>query len=342
MITPSHQIIYDWEYQDQQEECFVTIHFPPTFNPQVLKYVLSEDKTNLILSMDSPIPIVCGRLWGEVKEIKDVYTSDKYVLSITKQTPEEWPNIIKAVHPEFESLDPKSAYIQFQELVLEAPKDPQFQHYAIERLVASAQTGFLPALRTYGSMMLTVNGQQQNGFTSLKTAADTYGDPASAYQVGLILASTPEGFTNGISYLKFAGSKGFHAAYLTLGQIYSPFTEFEAQKDPALAAQYLQQAIAAGDEMPQAYNELSKLYAAGVGVEKDLKKAQELLAKGEQLEEHQNRRRYSKEHGETAPPPEKHEDRSYAGIGKIIAIGGGIAAFVAGFSYAIYKKFSRK
>lgn len=339
MIPPAHQTIYDWEFSENEEEAFVTITFPKIFNPEVIKFELNEEKTAIIITMESPIPIVCGLLWGPVTSAKNVFTSEKYVLSLTKANNETWPMLIKAMHPDNNAMDPKSAFVVFQDLAKVAGNQ-DISELAYNFIVISAQTGFLPALRTFGVMLLKVKGQEQAGFTALKTAADTYGDAQASYHIGLILASTAEGFTNGISYLKQAAQKGFSPAYLTLGQIYSPFTPFDAPKEPQLAVQYLTQAVEEDSKLSQVYMELSKFYAAGVGVEKDLNKAQELMQKGELLEEKENRRRYSTEQ-EPIVIEEKPKEGSISTLGKI-AIAGAVSAFFAGFCFAIYKKMTRQ
>ena len=362
MIEPIYRDIYNWKFEDNEEEAYISFTYPVTFNPECIEIHLSEDKQNILVSPPNKVPILCGKLYKPVIEAKGIYADSKYVVSFTKKERENWPILIGTFHEELGIIDPKSAVFCYETMmVANAGNDPQASTVALSLLQSAANVNYLPALLILGGILLDVKGREQNGFILLKQAADLYNDPQACFQVGLILVIGRVEAENGIGYLKRAASQGYKPANFTLGQIYSPVGPFAySNKDANKALEYFNQ-ITEEDKIPAVYRELANLYESGNGVPKDTEKAQMYREKAElitkQVEEDQKkqqeeamekRKQLFKEEDELTPEDQKvlqdmqnAAENDRLSTGQKLLVFGVTAGIAAAFSYIVYKKTKR-
>ena len=46
MIQPIYKDLYDWKFEDNEEEAYVSFNYPVTFSPECIEILGSEDKQN--------------------------------------------------------------------------------------------------------------------------------------------------------------------------------------------------------------------------------------------------------------------------------------------------------
>ena len=353
MIDSIYQSLYEWKFEDNEEESYVTFNFPVTFNPESIKIELSENGENVLIGIPNKVPIVCGLLFGAAVSAKGVYTENKYVISITKKERGDWPILIKSEHQKFGAIDPKSATVIFH-LIASQSHDKSELNAAIGYLTAAAKVGFLAAMQTLGGMLMEIDGKEQEGFLILKKAADIYNDPVSCYQVGVTLAAA-KSYEEGINYLERSSSSGYQAATLVLGQIYSPEKKFSfPYRDAVKAMKYLE-SVTEADQLPTAYEEMALLYENGNGVNADVEKAKALRAEAERMKREseeeekkmmEERRREIEKFSNTKQEeqqanngaPQAEEKGEEASSSKKLIIFGATAVIAGAFLYNMFKR----
>lgn len=339
MIPKNLQSLFNWTFDQNQEEFYITFEYPETFNPQCIEIKLSSQATSILVYAADRVPILAGHLVMPIKYINKVFRDGKYVISLGKTTPLATPFLINTLHEELRSIDPKSAFILFQHLCASENQE-EIQSGTI-MLQASAQAGYVPAMQVLASIYLDTPNTSQQGFILLKRAADIYDDPMSSFQVGIIYMS--HGNQNGEYYLQKAAKLGFVPAHLSLGQFYSPLTEFKFDgKDPKRAREEFSAVVDSGEDLDAAYIELAKLLRAGLGGPKDEARAAELEAKAEEIrkKEEQNKIQNPNTITENPQPPvpgSEAEDDMPPVQNRGLIIGASLAA-IGAFAYAVYRR----
>ena len=360
MIEPIYKDIYNWKFEDNEEEAYISFTYPVTFNPDCIEIHLSENKQSIIVSPPSKVPILCGKLFKPIIEAKGIYADSKYVISLTKKDREMWPFPIATFHEEVSIIDPKSAVFCYEMMMSSnAAADPQASQIALSLLQSAANVNYLPALLILGGILLDVQGREQNGFILLKQAADLYNDPQACFQVGLILVVGKVEAENGIGYIKRAASQDYKPAYFLLGQIYSPVGPFDySNKDAEKALEYFNH-ITEEDKIPAVYRELANLYESGKGVTKDSEKAKMYREKAEtmskQIEEEQMKQQkeemekrkqllqeqenqMTQEDQKVLQDMQNYAENDHLSTGQKFLVFGVSLGIAAAFSYLVYKK----
>ena len=336
MIAPNMQQSYNWGYEDGTDTATVSFVFPETFNIHCLTVELLYD--NEVLSVTAPGgPLLCyGTLYDTASSIDKELDEDACKLTVTvhKAEPKPWPILIKTFCAETHAIDAKSAYILW-ELLSRSDASHEVKIQASELLQNSAQTGFLPAIKTLGNILVLSGPETRNeGLRLIQVAANTYQDVDSICQLGTILAVMPETHEAGMSMIKQAAELGCADAYLNLGQLASPACEAKGEKNAKLALEYFEKYEAGAKEAnPIVYYELAKLYEYGFeGVAQDKERAAELYQKAV---------RGFAENGEEAPPLELPSSAQQSAPRSLL-VGGIAVATLSLFCFAVFKHVWRQ
>lgn len=143
-------------------------------------------------------------------------------------------------------------------------------NYQTQRAERSPEAAF-----AYGNK-LYAQGQQDEGIDWIKRAADSNHVPAQ-YAFGLLLASGQFGedaLADAINYMSMASESGLHQASYKLAEYYRTGTLGEP--DINKAVEYYDLAIYQGSM--DARKALGVMYLRGIGVEKNERRARELLS----------------------------------------------------------------
>lgn len=342
MIKPQYHEMYEWNYTDRENDCIIEFHFPGTFNPDCVESKLNNNKTALMVSFAGNPPIVCGALFGTASGIEISLKEQTYSIVITKNQNEKWPILIKMVHPDYQTIDPKSAFICYQELC-SLPDDKTSQNLAIQFLEKSANAGYLNALQILGQIYLNTEDHYAEGAVLLKHGADKYKDPICCYHIGLVCVSHIDEIDAGIQYLTRSAEGGYGMANFTLGQIYSPISNIKYEhKDGAKAMQYFK-SVPEENITPALLTEMAQFYEQGIGVEKDEKKAEELRGKANEMIQKMLETAKANHQILSADDQQdiSEQNTPKTSTSQTIFMVGAISAFVAGFGYMVYRRFTK-
>lgn len=336
MIAPNMQQAYDWRFEDGTDSATVSFVFPETFNIHCLTIELLYD--NEVLSVTAPGgPLLCyGTLFEPVSSIDKVLDEDacKVTVTLHKTEAKPWPLLIRTFCVETHAIDAKSAYILW-DVLTRSDASQEIKVQASELLQNAAQTGFLPALKTLGNILVMSGPELRNeGLRLIQVAANTYQDADSMCQLGTVLAVMPDSHEAGVSMIKQAAELGCVDAYINLGQVASPACESQGDKNARVALEYFEKyEAAAKDPNPIVYYELAKLYEYGFeGVAQDKERAAELYQKAV---------RGFAENGEEAPPLEMPKS-AQQGAPRSLLVGGIAVATLSLFCFAVFKHVWRQ
>ncbi|EAY09926.1 hypothetical protein TVAG_482000 [Trichomonas vaginalis G3] len=347
MIKTQYKDLYEWKYTDNSNYCTVEFNFPEEFNADCIEYKLNEEKTAIIVTIPQYVPIVCGLLFAKALGIEASINNTTYTFKILKEKNEPWPILIKMIHPEFQMVDPKSAFLIFQQLS-SVPDDENSHKLAYQFLENSARVGYLYALQVLGGIYLDTESREKEGMALLKQGADQYNEPLCCFQVGLLYATRYGDVETGIQYLIRSGEGGYGVAYFTLGQIYSPISNFQYDhKDAKKAMEYFN-LVQEEHISPALLTEMSQFYEQGLGVEKDLKKAEELRNRANDLlqkimEDAKSKQQDLSNDQEVQQDVQvaQEQPKSEISTAQTIGLVGAVSAFVVGFGYMVYKRLSK-
>lgn len=343
MIKNLYKELYEWKFTDAPNECTIQFNFPETLNAECIEHKLNSTNEAIIVTIAQHVPIICGQLFAKAKDMKVNIENHTYTITITKEEAGPWPILIKMIHPDFQMIDPKSAFICFQQLST-VPDNPDTAKLGYQFLENSARAGYILAMQVLGGILLDTENRQKDGMVMLKQGADMYKDPLCCFQVGLLLATQYKDIQSGIEYLERAGNLGYGVAYFTLGQIYSPISPFQFDhKDPVKSMEYFNK-VPEDAISPALLSEMAQFYEQGLGVEKDEAKAQELYAKAKEMTEKILADNQIQPQANEPTPQQipMQPDEEKASTSQTLAFVGLAAAFVAGFGFMAFKRFTRK
>ena len=344
MIKKQFSQLYDWEFEDTPSQAIVTIKYPPTFNPSVIQSTLNSDKNSILALIPHTVPFLCGFLYDTASDLQMEIHDSETKLIITKQHEGEWPLLIKSLHRDLITIDPKSAFLCYQQL--SSIDTEQSAKWGYQMLQTSSNAAYLPALQVHSAILMQTEGKEEEAIKLLKIAVELYNDALCAFHLGLLYITFVGDCETSLFYLQKAVDNGYTNAYFTMGQIYSPISRFKYAKKDAKKALECFLSIPENERPPGVLSEMADFYEQGLGCEKDVKKAEELRAKAEAIiEEIKNTQLQQTINNEEQPVQEliekeaeneKIKKEKSKGVFLVTAI------IASAIGYAVYRKISKK
>jgi TPR repeat protein len=191
-------------------------------------------------------------------------------------TPGAWPLLITDFYPGTREADPQSCFLFYA-----YAREHRGEAMAVDpaqALTASINAGFCPALRLAFEALSANPETAEGGLRLLCTAAETYGDPMATLMLGTFFEEQglhPQAFRT----FQAAAERGVLPAVAFIGRYFSPLCEQTVGHKSASKARKLFEEVRKREPSePFSCHELAMMYYNGVGVEKDVKKAEELQA----------------------------------------------------------------
>lgn len=344
LIPLSQMVMYDYDYEDKNGVVRISIEIPSTFNVDIIKAELNDEKNSIFVhASDDICPFLCGRLYGTATALTRKFENGKLIIELTKaEDNEPWNILITSNHTENKMIDPKSAFAIYNLYLLTLSQHTDNSNFQIatQYLQFAASAGYIPALREYGQNLLKAKETFVNGVELLKVCCDKYKDPKSAFCIAIVLAQTPQTAEQGFPYMKFAADAGFPDAIVGLGEYYSPLSSITYEhKDPEKAMHCFETAISLDKDNWIAYHELGKLTFHGIGTKQNTTVGIELQRKAKSLNPNVPPIEINDQRVIALKNPEpKTNDVPFADRAIII---GATAAVALGFGALIYRAFRR-
>ena len=287
MIDPKFSKMYEFDVKDTEKNITVDITIPEIFDQNLLNVELHKSRQGISVEAEGMLPIVKGTLLAPVRDIKKKFQNGHLIITIQKQERGLWEVFITDPYPDTEIIDPQSAFsvgISFSKIQSEIMKNFHF-------LTISASMGYVPAMCFLASFYLRSNGI--DGIDTRNIAMQLYNEAIEKYNSPPAMISFAdyllrEGSINqftknyAIALLRRAIESEYDIAHYYLGHALSPLSEIKGiRKDVNEAIHELE---LAGDENAHALHDLAMLYFNGVGVKKNLAKANELQIKARKID----------------------------------------------------------
>lgn len=280
MINPEVAFLYTWDFQNDEEEAEIRISYPPSFNPKAIKIELTDDKTAIKMSIPNEIPFLMGELFAPVTGFSTSIDKNELRVSLTKKEEGQWPFLIKSIHPETKQIDPHSGFIIFYTM----EKTDETIEIALNILQGVIAVKYLPAMQYALNAFFQNPESREASFQIAMDAINYYSDPISMYWLGSQLVQNPETVDQGINFLKQADERGVVSARSLVGQIFSPLNDIPFKyKNAEQAVKLFQSVLEQNADDPISNHELAMLYYNGVGVPKDVEKAEDLQKKAKSI-----------------------------------------------------------
>ena len=254
-INPHYQSLYNYDVDQDDDEITIILQIPnecENIPISVNTEISPSQKYGITVEIPNEPPFVCGTLFADIIpesvkthiETKKINRKLKKCFEITfqKKTSFVWPALIVARHPISEKIDPMSTYLMY---ILKAQSiKEEDQKLAQDEILYAVNLGLPVASRVYAQILFDKD-EREKGISVLKSAANEYNDPDALDQVGRILCYwKKETRREGLDYLRRASRLGKSDVNGLIGQILSPFSEFEYDhKDPKEAVHFLRLAI---------------------------------------------------------------------------------------------------
>ena len=344
MIQRQYSSFYDWEYSDSPEIATITINFPETFNSSILEFTLNNDKDSILALIPHTVPFLCGCLFEKAAELTTEINECTLKIFIKKEKEGEWPLPIKSLHKELKTIDPKSAFLCYQQL--SSIDSEETGKWAYQMLLASSNAGYLPALQVHSAILMQTEGKEEEAIKYLRIGVELYNDALCAFHLGLLYITFKNDCESALYYLQHAVDNGYTSAYFTMGQVYSPISRYNYEKKDAKKALECFLSIPEEDRPPGVLSELADFYEQGLGCEKDLKKAEELRAKAnEMIEEIKRTQLHQTINNEEQPvdkiiEKEAEDEKEQKKHSRAIFLA--TTAIASAIGFIVYKKFKGK
>ena len=278
MILKNLQALYDYEVEQTEDNIVLILTAPESFNLNCLTIKYDADRNSLAVTAPDIPPICSGKLFEKILPDFEKNIQDKTMrVTFTKSIKKDWPALITISE---DGMDPKSAFLVY--IVFEDNGDGDLdKSIAEEMLTYSAKSGYTPAMRHLADQKLVTEGERIEGLKLLERAASTYHDPLSIYKLGLIFAYSDDDQEIGFVRLQQAANLGYTQAYLVLGKMLSPLSEWK--KFPRKDAKEAIKCFGYLPDNAQALHEWAKLALNGLGCEKDVELANRLQAQAKEI-----------------------------------------------------------
>lgn len=280
MIPSDLQALYDYEIEQTEENIVLVLTAPDSFNLNCLTIRYDADRNSLAVTAPDIPPICSGKLFGRIlPDFEKNIQGNTMRVTFTKSSKQDWPVLIAL---SADGIDPKSAFLVYVVFKDYGDDDDLDKSVAQEMLAYSAMAGYTPAMRHLADQNLVTEGKRVEGLGLLELAASTYHDPLSIYKLGLIFAYSDDNQEIGFARLRQAAHLGYTQAYLVLGKMLSPLSEW--QKFPHKDAKEAIKCFGHLPENAQALHEWAKLALNGVGCKKDVELANRLQAQAKEID----------------------------------------------------------
>lgn len=254
-INPRYQSLYNYDVDQNEDQITIILKLPNDFEPNSISINCESSesqKYGITIGIPNEPPFVCGALFADVipetikTEIENKKSNGKnckyFNVTLQKKSKFTWPALIVGRHPITDQIDAMSTYFMYI-LNAESVKEED-QKLAQDEISYAVNLGLPVASRVYAGILFEKD-ERAKGIAVLKSVADEYNDPDAMCQLGRILCYwKKETRKEGLNYLKKASKLGKSEVNGLIGQILSPFSEFEYDhKNPKEAVRYLRLAI---------------------------------------------------------------------------------------------------
>jgi hypothetical protein len=269
MIAPTLSSLYQWTLTQDSAELQVSIPLPfIPFDTELLQVSLSRDRNAILAEIPGELPIVSGTLFGGVSSFSLEAAADRVTVRLVKALRCDWPLLISGADAAMGELDPKSAF----ELFLASQERAFFDR--------ALSVGYAPALILAFEWSLAGGADaRERGMALLCLAANRYEDPHALLALGDQLCLGERTRDQCFDVYQRAVAAGTIRGLARIGRLISPLSDVPyAHKNAARAVQLFEQVIERMED-PVALAELARLVFNGIGIDRDVRRAEELHAR---------------------------------------------------------------
>jgi hypothetical protein len=286
MIDPKYAKMYEFEMSDSEKFIVVEVKIPENFDHNILTVELHKNRHAIRVEAEGMLPIVKGTLLAQVRDMKYKYQDGSLVITIQKQERGLWEAFIIDPYPDSNDIDPQSAFamgISYSHVQSELMKNFQM-------LALSAAMGYVPGMCFLAKFYL--NSDASNRIDMKNVAMQLFNQAIEKYNSAPAMVTLADyllregGFNHfsksyAMSLLKRATQQNYQTAHYYIGLALSPLSDIKGVRKDAKEA--IKEFELAGEDNAFALHELAMLYYNGVGVKKNLPKANELQIKARKL-----------------------------------------------------------
>lgn len=352
-INPHYQTLYHYDIDQNEDQIIIIFKVQKDFDSNVISIKYENpafQKYSLIVSVTNELPFICGTLFAEVLPEPKTSTDTLklkgkneryYIITFQKKSKSIWPVLIIGNHPTTNEIDPMSSYYLYT--IHAKSTDDEEKRLSQQELIYSAERGLPIATQTYADYLYS-NNEKEKSINLLKSSVNKYNDLDSMCQLGRSLYFyKKETQKEGLNFLKRASQLGKKEVNGLIGQILSPFSDFDYdQKNPKEAVYYLQLAL---DSLNIENDEDSAKIEIDVEVEEEeeVKGNEEIVSENDSIELESEIEKQKKVYlKELEKILDSGVIESIDGKNKKIAIATGSAFVVLAVLLAIYFKRKRK
>lgn len=341
VINPRYIDAYTFQV-DFSDNIIVKVVFkiPTELKQDQLKIQYSKKLNAVNVFIPGEIPFLRGKFCAPITDFKYSFTPGEITLTMNKAEPQEWQFLIAQPYKSKEDdwiLDPQSALILF---IVYTQIQPEI---GVQYLEMSFSTNYPPAIVTYARTMEQNPENYQKLVPKLKSVVDDYKFSQGGVIIGSAMYMNFLDTKIGYEYLKKAVEidENNQEATELLGIMLSPLEEPHGDFENVEECLRLLNKVT---DHPRAQYTLSRHYAQGLGLPKDLVKARELMEVAQK--EFPNLEvipELANENVETKSSENDNQNKEGSNIkATIIAAIGTVAVVAAATGLGLYKIFKKK
>ena len=282
MIEPHLIFLYDYTLRDTEQFVDVMLSVPDIFDVNSIKLTLKEDNRTIKITSNQKIPFVCGTLFSTIDSYSQTYENNVLSFRLVKKEKQLWPFLIVTNDQTSLEIDPKSAFSLYY-IYEKSPQQDEDREIYLQYLKFSANVGYVPAIRSYGKLLVKSRETLSEGIKLLSIGMQKYYDAECQFLLALVYSQFPTMHNESLELMEKAADAGFPDAMAACGEFYSPLSNITYEKKDAKKAIEWFNKVLEIEQNWVALFELSKLYLYGVGYEKDINKAKELYEKAKSI-----------------------------------------------------------
>ena len=338
MINPEEIFLYDYTLLDGEDFIDVKLRVPPFFDVNSIKIEIKEDKKSIRIKSEERVSFVCGTMYGEIESHTESFENGLLTFHLIKKEKGLWPIFIVTNDTQTLEIDPKSAFILFNQFQKSPNKEGEDQQVIMQYLAYSARVGFIPSVRIYGKSLAMRSETLSEGIMMLTLGMQMYHDAECQYILAHVYSQIPSKKGKALELMEGAANAGMVDAMVACGEFYSPLSNLTYdKKDVNKAIEWFNKGLEHENNWVALY-ELAKLHFYGVGFPQDHKLGRELYKKAKiihptcpPLEVDENGNEINTEEAENKQPVTK----------KNLIILGLTSAVVLGFTGLVYKTIKK-
>ena len=282
-IVPSHAQMYEWTFQNSEDNSYVDIKIPlpDKIDPTKIQAKVYNNNSDIKVWFEEEIPIIWGHLFSTISSLSIDFKEKFSIIHLFKSKSEKWPIICndvfggedKANSSDILQCDPQTLFILYHFF----SNDKDNKQYAYVLLDTTLSYRFLPAIRFAGIMFSTIPSQFDLALEIFLIGINTYHDTLCLLNAGAMILSSQKAsdltgsekedyIKQGEAFLLEAGQQGEYKSYLILGDYFSPFSGDSSWKkliNYKKAVNYYQMVLKNEQNNFRALNALSKLVFYG-------------------------------------------------------------------------------